>query len=35
MIVIISPDKAPKGVIYPMKTGIYALVGIFERTFTR
>jgi len=25
---IISPDKARKGVIYPLKTGIYALVGI-------
>jgi len=32
---IISPDKARKGVIYPLKTGIYALVGISERTFTR
>jgi len=31
----ISPDKARKGVIYPLKTGIYALVGISERTFTR
>ena len=31
----ISPDKARKGVIYPMKTGIYAQVGISERTFTR
>jgi len=31
----ISPDKARKGVIYPPKTGIYALVGISERTFTR
>jgi len=31
----ISPDKARKGVIYPLKTGIYALVGIPERTFTR
>jgi len=31
----ISPDKARKGVIYPLKTGIYALVGIYERTFTR
>ena len=31
----ISPDKARKGVIYPLKMGIYALVGIFERTFTR
>ena len=30
----ISPDKARKGVIYPLKTGIYALVGISERTFT-
>ena len=33
--VYISPDKARKGVIYPLKTGIYALVGISERTFTR
>jgi len=32
---IISPDKARKGVIYPLKTGIYAQVGISERTFTR
>ena len=32
---IISPDKARKGVIYPLKTGIYALVRISERTFTR
>ena len=31
----ISPDKARKGVIYPLKTGIYALVWISERTFTR
>jgi len=31
----ISPDKARKGVIYPLKTGIYALVEISERTFTR
>jgi len=31
----ISPDKARKGVIYPLKPGIYALVGISERTFTR
>jgi len=31
----ISPDKARKGVIYPLKTGIYALVGISESTFTR
>jgi len=31
----ISPDKARKGVIYPLKTGIYALVGISARTFTR
>jgi len=31
----ISPDKARKGVIYPLKTGIYALVGISERTYTR
>jgi len=31
----ISPDKARKGVIYPLKTGIYALVGISERTFAR
>ena len=34
-VVLISPDKARKGVIYPLKTGIYALVGISERTFTR
>jgi len=34
-VVTISPDKARKGVIYPLKTGIYALVGISERTFTR
>ena len=33
--IVISPDKARKGVIYPLKTGIYALVGISERTFTR
>jgi len=33
--IYISPDKARKGVIYPLKTGIYALVGISERTFTR
>ena len=32
---IIGPDKARKGVIYPLKTGIYALVEISERTFTR
>ena len=31
----ISLEKARKGVIYPLKTGIYALVGISERTFTR
>jgi len=31
----ISPDKARKGVIYPLKTGIFALVGISERTSTR
>ena len=31
----ISPDKARKRVINPLKTGIYALVGISERTFTR
>ena len=31
----ISLDKARKGVIYPLKTGIYALDGISERTFTR
>jgi len=31
----ISPDKARKGVIYPLKTGIYAQVGISERTITR
>ena len=35
VIMVISPDKARKGVIYPLKTGIYALVGISERTFTR
>jgi len=35
LVEIISPDKARKGVIYPLKTGIYALVGISERTFTR
>jgi len=35
LVVSISPDKARKGVIYPLKTGIYALVGISERTFTR
>jgi len=28
-------NKARKGVIYPLKTGIYALVGFSERTFTR
>ena len=33
--VVISPDKARKGVIYPLKMGIYALVGISESTFTR
>ena len=27
-LLIISPDKARKGVIYPLKTGIYAMVGI-------
>jgi len=27
----ISPDKSRSGVIYPLKTGIYALVGISER----
>jgi len=32
---LISPDKAPKGVIYPLKKGIYALVESSERTFTR
>jgi len=32
---VISPDKARKGVINPLKTGIYALAGISERTFTR
>jgi len=32
---IISPDKARKGVIYPLKKGIYALFEISERTFTR
>jgi len=31
----ISPDKARKAVIYPLETGIYALVKISERTFTR
>ena len=31
----ISPDKALKGVIYPLKTDIYALVGVSKRTFTR
>ena len=31
----ISPDKARKRVINPLKTGIYALVGISEGTFTR
>jgi len=31
----ISQDKARKGVIYPLKTGIYALVGISERPYTR
>jgi len=35
IIAVISPDKARKGVIYPLKTGIYALVGISERTSTR
>ena len=35
VIMVISPDKARKGVIYPLKTGIYAPVGISERTFTR
>jgi len=32
-VVIINPEKARKGVIYPLKTGIFALVGISERTF--
>jgi len=32
---VISPEKARKRVIYPLKTGIYALVRISERTFTR
>jgi len=31
----ISLDKARKGVIYPLKKGIYALVEISERTLTR
>ena len=31
----ICPDRARKAVIYPLKTGIYALVGISERTFTQ
>ena len=31
----ISPDKARKGVIYAPRTGVYALVEISERTFTR
>ena len=31
----INPDKARKGVIYPLKMGIYALVGISQRTITR
>ena len=31
----ISTDKARKGVIYPLKTGIYALVAFSVRTFTR
>jgi len=31
----ISQDKARKGVIYPLKKGIYALVEISERTLTR
>jgi len=35
MFAVISPDKARKGVIYPLKTDIYALVEISERTFTR
>jgi len=34
-VLVISPDKARKGVIYPPKTGIYALVGVSKRTFTR
>ena len=34
-LIIISPDKARKRVIYPLKMTIYAQVGIFERTFTR
>jgi len=34
-LVTISPDKARKGVIYPLKTGIYALVRVSKRTFTR
>ena len=32
-IMFISPDKARKGVIYPLETGVYALVS--GRTFTR
>jgi len=31
----IGPDKARKGVIYLVKTSIYVLVEISERTFTR
>jgi len=34
-VVFIGPDKARKGVIYPLKTGIYALVKISECTLTR
>jgi len=32
---VISPDKARKVVIYLLETGMYALVAIVERTFTR
>ena len=35
LINFISPDKAGKGVIYHLNTGMYALVAIFERTITR
>ena len=35
IITYISLDKAHKRVIYGQKTGIYALVVIYERTFTR
>jgi len=33
--IVISLNKARKRVINPLKTGINALVGISERTFTR